>query len=82
MNYNYVIWDFNGTIFDDVQIGIDSLNILLKRRNLPLVQSKEAYKSWFIFPIIEGYKKIGFDFDTESYDDVAVEWVKEYIRRE
>ena len=82
MKYTYVIWDFNGTILDDVQIGIDSLNNLLDRRNLPLVESKESYKSWFMFPIIEGYKKIGFDFDKESYDDVAAEWVKEYLDRE
>ena len=82
MQYTCVIWDFNGTIFDDVQIGIDSLNTLLERRNLPLVKSKEEYKSWFMFPIIEGYKKIGFDFDKESYDDVAVEWIKEYLSRE
>ena len=82
MKYTYVIWDFNGTILDDVQIGIDSLNTLLDRRNLPLVESKESYKSWFMFPIIEGYKKIGFDFDKESYDDVAAEWVKEYLDRE
>ena len=82
MQYTYVIWDFNGTILDDVQIGIDSLNTLLDRRNLPLVESKESYKSWFMFPIIEGYKKIGFDFDKESYDDVAAEWVKEYLDRE
>lgn len=82
MNYNYVIWDFNGTIFDDVQIGIDSLNVLLERRGLPLVKSKNEYRAWFMFPIIEGYKKIGFDFEKESYDDVAVEWVKEYLERE
>lgn len=82
MKYTCVVWDFNGTIFDDVQIGIDSLNILLDRRGLPLVGSKEEYKSWFMFPIIEGYKKLGFDFEKESYDAVAVEWVKEYLERE
>ena len=80
--YTYVIWDFNGTIFDDVQIGIDSINTLLGRRGLPLIKDKKEYRSWFMFPIIEGYKKLGFDFDKESYDDVAVEWVNEYLSRE
>ena len=82
MKYSFVIWDFNGTIFDDVKIGIDSINVLLKRRGLPLINSVDEYKSWFMFPIIEGYKKLGFDFEKESYDDVAEEWMKEYLSRE
>ena len=82
MKYTYVVWDFNGTIFDDVRIGLESLNVLLKRRGLPIIESYERYKEEFMFPIIEGYKKWGFDFDKESYDDVAVEWVNEYLSRE
>ena len=82
MKYTFIIWDFNGTIFDDVQIGLDSINTLLERRGIPIIENKEKYKDWFMFPIIEGYKKIGFDFDKESYDDVAKEWVQEYLSRE
>lgn len=82
MNFTFVIWDFNGTLFDDVQIGMDSLNVLLERRGLPMVRDKDAYKAGFMFPIIEGYKRLGFDFNKESYDDVAEEWVIEYRSRE
>lgn len=31
MKYTYILWDFNGTILDDVQTGIDCVNTLLKR---------------------------------------------------
>ena len=82
MKYTHVIWDFNGTILDDVKIGLDSLNVLLKRRGLPEIESTEKYKAGFMFPIIEGYKRYGFDFEKESYDDVAKEWVDEYVSRE
>ena len=82
MKYTCVIWDFNGTIFDDVQIGIESINTLLGRRGLPLISGKEEYQSGFMFPIVEWYKNMGFDFDKESYDIVAEEWVKEYLSRE
>jgi phosphoglycolate phosphatase len=82
LNFTFVIWDFNGTLFDDVQIGMDSLNVLLERRGLPMVRDKDAYKAGFMFPIIEGYKRLGFDFNKESYDDVAEEWVIEYRSRE
>ena len=32
--YKHVIWDWNGTIFNDVKIGVDIINILLKEREL------------------------------------------------
>lgn len=79
--YTHIIWDFNGTILDDIQIGIDSINCLLRRRGLPTVESTEHYRSLFGFPIIDYYKRLGFDFDKESYDDVAVEWVEQYNSR-
>jgi phosphoglycolate phosphatase len=82
LKYNYVLWDFNGTIFDDVEIGIESINELLSRRNMPIIKNADEYRSSFMFPIIEWYKKLGFDFEREDYNDVAVEWVKEYLSRE
>ena len=82
LKYDYILWDFNGTIFDDVEIGIESINELLSRRNMPLIRDADEYRSSFMFPIIEWYKKLGFDFDREDYNDVAVEWVKEYLSRE
>lgn len=82
LKYDYIIWDFNGTIFDDVQIDIDSLNELLKRRELPLVKDREEYKEGFMFPIKQWYVNRGFDLEKESFDDVAVEWLNEYLSRE
>lgn len=82
MKYDLVIWDFNGTLANDVDIGIDSINSVLKRRNMPVIESKEQYRSVFCFPIIDYYKKLGFDFDAEPYSVVAHEWVSEYLNRE
>lgn len=81
MKHTHLIWDFNGTILDDVEIGIEAANVLLARRNLPLMGSREEYQRLFRFPIIEYYKDVGFDFEKESFDDVAVEWVTEYLAR-
>lgn len=49
---------------------------------MPIIKDADEYRSSFMFPIIDWYKKIGFDFDAENYNDVAVEWVKEYLSRE
>lgn len=81
MKYTHIIWDFNGTILDDVAISIASVNVLLAKRSLPLLSSVEAYQAVQEFPIVNYYKKIGFDFSRESFDDVAVEWVDQYLSR-
>lgn len=81
MKYTHVIWDFNGTILDDVSVGIDSVNVLLAKRGLPTLKCVEDYRGVFGFPIIEYYERLGFDFTKESYADVAVEWVDEYMSR-
>lgn len=81
MKYTHILWDFNGTILDDVRCGIDSVNVLLLRRGMKTVESIEEYHSVFGFPIVDYYKKLGFDFDKEPYGDIAIEWVKEYNAR-
>ena len=79
--YDYILWDFNGTILDDVQTGIDSVNFLLSCRGLPEIPSKEAYRQVFGFPIRDYYGRLGFDFSCEPYETVAVVWVDQYLER-
>ena len=79
MRYTHIFWDFNGTILDDVQTGIDSVNVLLEKRGLKAIPDKDYYKDVFGFPIIDYYRRLGFDFEKESYHAVAVEWVELYM---
>lgn len=78
MIYTHCIWDFNGTILDDVDLGIYCVNILLKERGLAEIPSKEVYREKFDFPVIDYYKAVGFDFSNEPYEKVANEWVALY----
>lgn len=80
MMYTTIIWDFNGTLLNDVETGIRTENTLLARRGMPLLRDVAHYRSVFCFPIIEYYKKVGFDFDKEPYSAIAVEWVAEYMK--
>ena len=77
--YDYVIWDFNGTLLDDVQTGILSVNKLLADRGLRTIDSVEYYRSVFRFPIIEYYRSLGFDFEKEPYEKLAPQWVELYL---
>jgi len=80
LKYSHILWDFNGTILNDVDTGIKSANALLSRRGLANLPDADYYRSVFGFPIIEYYRRLGFDLDNESFDDIAVEWVSEYLR--
>lgn len=80
MKYKYIVWDFNGTIIDDVGVGIESVNPLLEKRGLKTIDSVEEYREKFTFPIIEYYSALGFDFDKEPYETIAHEWVENYKR--
>ena len=77
--YTHLIWDFNGTLLDDVEVGIRSANRLLAAHGLPLIDSTEHYRALFGFPIIDYYRRLGFDFEKLPYDDLAVEWVAYYL---
>ena len=79
MKYDHIIWDFNGTILDDIDTGIRSVNKLLQDRGLPEIGSKEAYRAVFGFPIIDYYRRLGFDFDREPYEVIAPLWVEQYM---
>ena len=79
MKYTHVIWDFNGTILDDVQTGIESVNTLLKERGLPIIENVKEYHKVFGFPIIDYYRRLGFDFEKEPYSVIAPLWVALYL---
>ncbi len=73
-----IIWDWNGTLLDDAEICLEAINKMLKRRNLPEL-SLERYRDVFKFPVIEYYKEIGFDFNQEEWEPVAMEFINLYI---
>jgi len=72
-----LIWDWNGTLLNDVKICVDSINHLLKARNIPLM-SYDSYRQLFGFPVRNYYEKAGFDFSTEPFDIVAIEFINAY----
>lgn len=79
MKYTHIIWDFNGTIFDDLVPSVESTNKMLRERGIPAFESIEAYRRVFGFPVKNYYEKIGFDFNVTSYDELAIEWVALYL---
>jgi len=78
--FTSIIWDWNGTLLDDVDICIDTINFSLGKRNLPLL-TKKRYREIFTFPVIEYYKKAGFDFSQNSFDELSHEFIELYLEK-
>jgi phosphoglycolate phosphatase len=72
-----VIWDWNGTLFNDVVHSIKCINKMLISRKLPLLTVDE-YRNVFTFPVKEYYTAIGFDFTLEAWEEVALEFMNHY----
>ena len=79
-NYKHIIWDWNGTIIDDVVIGVDIINELLKQRKLETI-TVDVYKEIFTIPVKNYYANLGFDFTKEPFETVGKYWTNEYEKR-
>jgi phosphoglycolate phosphatase len=73
-----IIWDWNGTLLDDAEICLSAINIMLKLRKLPEL-SMRKYREVFTFPVINYYKEVGFDFDKEVWETLAIEFINLYL---
>ena len=72
-----IIWDWNGTLLDDVHISLSSVNQLLAERNLEML-THERYLDLFTFPVQKYYESIGFDFESEPFEITAHQFIDIY----
>jgi len=78
-NYKHIIWDWNGTLINDVWLAVEAMNKMLAKRHLPGIDSKK-YKEIFDFPVTKYYLKLGFDFSKESFEELTVEFISGYYQ--
>lgn len=79
--YKYIVWDWNGTILDDLQVNLEVENTLLSRRGRKLIKDIDEYHEKFQFPIIKFYESLDFDLENEKFEDIAREYVLEFDER-
>jgi len=75
--YHHLIWDWNGTLFDDVQLCLDIMNGMLAKRGMTPV-TREAYIRVFDFPVSGYYQKLGYDFEREPFEGISTEFIRAY----
>jgi len=66
----HMVWDWNGTLLDDVQASVNTINQLLAVRSLPPTDVKR-YRELFGFPVKNYYAALGFRLDQENWDLLA-----------
>jgi phosphoglycolate phosphatase len=76
-NYKHVIWDWNGTLFNDVELCAGIMNFLLTKESLPNI-SIQKYKEIFTFPVIEYYRIAGHTFEKNSFEVLGRQFMEEY----
>ena len=78
--YTDIIWDWNGTLFNDIDLCAEIMNILLTQEALPNISIKK-YKEIFTFPVIEYYKIAGHTFERNSFEVLGKQFMVENERR-
>jgi len=74
---NCVIWDFNGTLIDDLDLVVRTVNTQLAIRNLPSLTA-DAYRAVFGFPVEDYYRRIGVTFENETMADLSADFFADY----
>lgn len=72
-----IIWDWNGTLLDDLDITVEVVNSLLHRRGMAAIE-KEYHLANMIFPIREYYTLLGFDLEREDWGEIGKEFIAAY----
>ena len=69
----HIFWDWNGTLLDDTEAALATLNFMLRERGAQEI-SMEFYRDNFAFPVRPFYTKIGMVLENEAWDDIAQEY--------
>ena len=79
MTADLILWDWNGTLLDDVALCVDALNRLLRRYGYPQQYDLDAYRDIFGFPVEEYYVRAGFDFSRHPFPVLAESYMQDYL---
>ncbi len=79
MRPELILWDWNGTLLDDVALCVDALNRLLARYGYPQRYDRDQYRAIFGFPVEAYYQRAGFDFSRHPFADLAESYMADYI---
>ena len=79
MSAPYILWDWNGTLLDDTEAALKTLNIMIERRGGKPI-GMEFYLDTFAFPVRPFYDMIGIGAKSEDeWNEIAREYHETYL---
>jgi phosphoglycolate phosphatase len=73
----HVIWDWNGTLLDDMAHCISVMNAMLQESGLDRLDS-ERYRALFDFPVRRYYERLGFEAHNPAWERLAARFIRDY----
>ena len=81
MSAPYILWDWNGTLLDDTEAALATLNEMITVRGGQPI-GMEFYRDYFAFPVRPFYDKIGIvAHDEDEWNGIAHEYHEVYGRQ-
>ncbi|MBR0113283.1 MAG: HAD family hydrolase [Clostridia bacterium] len=77
MDYRYILWDWNGTLLDDVSASLASVNDMLASRQMPPLDLTR-YRDCIGVPIVKFYERV-FDLENEDYAEILRQYNEGYL---
>lgn len=78
MRYTHIIWDWNGTLLNDVSASLASINDMLKIREMPPIDI-DIYRESIGVPIRKFYERV-FDMEKEDYSIIINQYNNGYLK--
>ncbi len=75
--YKHIIWDWNGTLLNDIEFCVGIMNGMLTRRMMKNI-SLNHYKNIFTFPVKKYYANVGLPIDDEQFVILSNEFIDAY----
>jgi len=79
-NYRHILWDWNGTLLDDVWLSVEIINELLQNHH-PRKLTEKRHRELFDFPVQRYYEKLGFNLSIEPYEILSDKYNIKYAER-
>lgn len=77
MKYRHVLWDWNGTLLDDVDLCSQVVAAIMSERGLHPI-STQGYREVFGFPVARYYEAIGLGSGPDNFQKVTHAFMARY----
>jgi len=76
-NYHTVIWDWNGTLLDDVHLALRIANDIFAENGVARI-TRAHYTRIFDFPVKEYYERAGLFLSDSQYEQISERFCDEF----